>query len=172
MKARLIEVLGAWDGTHTNYLGQVYQTSCSDPSFADTLTQICLEHPQLQIAATWLLKHAIEQTKDTSAEAVSELLKHWRQIDTWQVKLHLLQILPLIKLTEDILIDTEDFARSCLKDENKFVRTWAYQGLYEVSRHIPGLKREVSYLCERGMETESAAVKARIRKIREQLRKS
>jgi len=66
----------------------------------------------------------------------------------------------------------DSFVRKCLKSEVKFVRAWAYQGFFELTKYIPEYKNECQLLCEEAMERESGAIKSRVRKVLKQLEKS
>lgn len=52
-----------------------------------------------------------------------------------------------------------------LSDNNKFVRAWAYNGLYELSRQYEDLRIETMLLLDAGLNDEAASVRARIRNI-------
>jgi hypothetical protein len=51
-----------------------------------------------------------------------------------------------------------------LQEENKFVRAWAYHGLYELAKQF-GDSDNVIPLVMKGMNDEAASVRARVRNI-------
>jgi hypothetical protein len=57
------------------------------------------------------------------------------------------------------------FLRTCLADENKFVRAWAYNGFYLLSQQYPEYQQETEQFFAMAMRDEAASVKARIRNI-------
>ncbi|WP_448250543.1 hypothetical protein [Thalassotalea agariperforans] len=52
-----------------------------------------------------------------------------------------------------------------LTDQNKFVRAWTYNGLYELSKQHPEYIKEAKQFFEMAMRDEAPSVKARIRNI-------
>ncbi len=165
INTNLLDGLKKWDGKHIKYLTKLYQTNSGDPSFPENLVAIIINEKDLQKTATWLIKHHYDNGQTLSPLLIEKLLKVCGNVDNWEAKLHLLQLLPHFKLTHNTLLSTENFVRACLNDSNKFVRAWTYNGLYELTKYIPELKTEVEFLCQRALETESAAVQARVRKI-------
>ena len=61
--------------------------------------------------------------------------------------------------------NVETFLRECLVNDTKFVRAWAYSGLYELAFQYPEYKEEAKQLFEMAMRDEPASVKSRIRKV-------
>jgi len=49
--------------------------------------------------------------------------------------------------------------------ENKFVRSWAYNGFYGLSRQYPEYIQETKQFFEVAMKDEAPSVKARIRNV-------
>ena len=74
-------------------------------------------------------------------------------------------MLPSLEVSFGSMASVENFVRICLKESNKFVRAWAYNGMYELTKYMPELQPEVLFLCQKAMETESPAVKARVNKV-------
>lgn len=163
--------LQQWDGKHTDLLIQIYQNHVYSPDFFSDLIDLCFSEPTLQTPATWIIKHHYDQKQSLSENLMNELVKRGKQFSDWEARLHLLQILPKVPMDRGVVPYVEEWVRKGLKDENKFVRAWSYQGLYEVSRHIPEMKEELRLLCEDALQLESASVKARVRKVIKQLEK-
>jgi hypothetical protein len=163
--------LREWDGVHIEYLTRIYAAHYLDLIFFHTLISICINDQSLQKPTTWLIKHHYDNGHTLPCDLTEKLLTTCKNIENWEAKLHLLQLLPYIKLTEKSIIITEDFTRKCLKDNNKFVRAWAYNGIYELTKYIPELNNELESICKIAMETESASVKSKVRKIQKLLNK-
>ena len=164
-KEDLIPPLQHWDGTHMEYLTDLYEQYHHDPTFFLSLLEITEENSSLQTATTWLIKHQYDQKQSLPQEIIDQLLTTSMQLDHWEAKLHILQLLPKVTIAQNTLNTVDQFVRKCLKDDTKFVRAWAYQGLYEVYKHIPEYEHELRLLCENALQTESAAIKARVRKV-------
>ena len=165
MKSQLIEDLLQWDGKHTDYLIDVYTRNAITPYFYKELILIISDQPKTQVASTWLIKHHYDQKNQLPDILITELLKSCDLLEEWGAKLHILQILPKVIITDDCLNVVDQFVRKCIKDKQKFVRAWGYQGLYEVSKSIPQYREEIKSICTEALEKESASVKVRLRKI-------
>ncbi len=165
MNTTLIDKLKSWDGVHIEYLTKLYNTDKTNADFFESLVTICVDEQDLQKTTTWLIKHHYDNGQVLPKPLTEKLLTACKNVENWEAKLHLLQLLPHFELTEKTIIITEDFARKCLTDNNKFVRAWAYNGLYELTKYIPELKTELAFICQRAMETESASIKSKVKKI-------
>lgn len=165
MKTNLKSKLKLWDGVHIEYLANLYNTDKTNEDFFENLVTICANEQDLQKTTTWLIKHHYDNGQTLPESLTERLLATCKSVENWEAKLHLLQLFPHFKLTDKSIIITEDFARKCLADNNKFVKAWAYNGLYELTKFIPELKTELEIICQRAMETESAAIKSKVRKI-------
>ena len=165
MNSELNSKLKLWDGVHIEYLAELYGANSSRLEFFENLVTICVNEQDLQKTATWLIKHHYDNGQTLPKQLTERLLTSCKTVKNWEAKLHLLQLLPYFKLTNKSIILTEDFIRKCLEDNNKFVRAWAYNGFYELTKYIPELREELEFVCQRAMETESAAIKSKVKKI-------
>jgi hypothetical protein len=165
MNTVLNNKLKLWDGVHIEYLTELYGANSSSLDFLENLVTICVNEQDLQKTATWLIKHHYDNGHTLSEMLTERLLTSCKTVENWEAKLHLLQLLPHFKLTDKSIPIADDFARNCLIDSNKFVRAWAYNGLYELTKYIPEMKTELVFICQRAMETESAAIKSKVKKI-------
>lgn len=171
MDKDLLHKLQSWDGKHSAPLIQIYKDYQGHALFFEDLVDICLKYPDLQVAATWILKHHFDQKKHVDHDLINQLLREGKSYQGWETRIHMLQILPNVVMKEETVPYVEEWVRKAMRDDNKFVRAWSYQGMYEVSRHIPEMKEELKLLCEDALELESASVKARVRKVLKQLAK-
>ncbi|MCP4400146.1 MAG: hypothetical protein GY801_22915 [bacterium] len=57
------------------------------------------------------------------------------------------------------------FLKACLVDRHKFVKAWAYNGLYELATQHREYTEETQQLFDMAMRDEATSVKARIRNI-------
>jgi hypothetical protein len=165
MNSNLIDKLKSWDGVHIEYLKKLYNSDNTNANFYENLVSICTTEKDLQKVSTWLIKHHYDNGHTLSNSETERLLTSCNTAENWEAKLHLLQLLPHFELTEKSIIIADDFVRNCLTDSNKFVRAWAYNGLYELTKYIPELRTELEFICQRAMEIESAAIKSKVKKI-------
>lgn len=167
--------LSRWDGKSVADLETIYRAllESKNHSLTDIQQQLIalLEDVTLQTAASWLLKRAWEQNNLTPSAAVSKKIIHALPLlETWETKLHILQSLPHLPLSQSSISKTESkklyaFLHKNLSAENKFVRAWTYHGFYELALNYPSYTEEVKLLFRRAMLDEAASVKARIRNI-------
>jgi hypothetical protein len=165
MNTDLKSKLKLWDGIHIEYLKELYEVNSSSLDFFENLVTICVNEQDLQKTTTWLIKHHYDNGQTLPESITERLLTTCKNVENWEAKLHLLQLLPHFNLTKKSIITTDHFTRECLIDNNKFVRAWAYNGLYELTKYIPELITELEFICQRAMQTESAAIKSKVRKI-------
>jgi len=158
--------LGTFDGKHTDTLETL--TTQLHPT-APLLRELCeiarSDEVTLQTAATWLLKRFQENGVSFSSAQIDNCLALLDQVTYWEAKLHLLQMLPEFVISADWQNTLYDILKKCLKDDNKFVRAWSYNGLFKLAQQHPQLRTEVAELLVRGQQEEAASVRARIRNI-------
>ncbi len=171
MKEQLERLILDWDGKRTAPLAQAFATFGNGPEFVAALLELSEADADLQKGATWLLKHHLENGGTLSAEQRQALLRLLPHLLHWETRLHLLQLLPDLKLQGEEVAAAETFVRRNLNDPNTFVRAWALYGLAVLVLHDPSLKEEAVRLNQHVFETEKGAVKVRARKALELLQK-
>jgi len=87
---------------------------------------------------------------------------------SWQSKLHVLQSLPYLDIPSKDKRKLECFLKQALADKNKFVRAWAYNGFYVLSRQYSEYEEYAAQIIGLAMQDEAPSVKARIRNIMKQ----
>ena len=113
----------------------------------------CLEDEGAQRGATWLLKHYLEQQpRSVDAATIESVYSRLEELVHWEAKLHVLQCIPYMPVPAAQAQAVETFVRSCLRDQAKFVRAWAYNGFCELARLRPGLRGEAMRLFERALD--------------------
>ena len=165
MISELISKLSQWDGIHIEFLKELYNLHSSNVDFFENLVLICTLEQNLQKTATWLIKHHYDNGKNLTNHNSENLLNCCLKIENWEAKLHILQLVPFFPISNNSYVILEDFIRKCLIDKNKFVRAWAFSGLYELTKFNPLLKSELELMCQNAMKTETAAIKSRVKKI-------
>ena len=158
-----------WDGKSAEQIKKLYRKYATQENFSSHLVKT-LKLPQLQAGATWLLKAWLESGNQLAAKERNGLFKKLSSLETWDAQLHVLQMLPYLeipstKTNKSVLPALEDFVDQCLISEKKFVRAWAYQGLFEIARVEPSKRESIEKLFAQALENEPASVKARIRSL-------
>lgn len=124
------------------------------------------DETELQVGATWVLKHLAERgtaPSGASGEAFLSLLVRPIAPDAL---LHILQTLPHMRIDADRLGGLRDGLLELIRSKRTFIRAWAYNGLGVLAARDPSLRSEVQRLFDQAVKTDSAAVKVRIRHAR------
>ena len=161
----LLEEIASWDGKSAAALRSTYDHHGAQEDFIATVLE-CLADVDLQRAATWLLKRRLEEGNSLSAADCRAVCRGLPAKAHWESRLHLLQCIPYLAISEDDRAGLERFLDTCLASDNKFVRAWTYNGFHELSLRFPRYRERVDRMLDRASETEAASVRARIRNIR------
>ncbi|MYB04183.1 MAG: hypothetical protein F4011_04670 [Acidimicrobiaceae bacterium] len=121
---------------------------------------------ELQIGATWVLKHLAERGTAPSGPHGEKLLRLLGRPLEPDALLHILQTLPHMEVDAEPQGALRDALLALIKHRRAFVRAWAYNGLGVLAAREPSLRQEIQTLFDRAARTETAAVKARIRHAR------
>ncbi len=160
----LRQQLLSWDGKSTDVLKQLAPRFRNNEHLAPTLIAF-LGEPQLQKGASWLLKNHLDGGGSVDRTSCSAIVRQLSGLKHWEADLHVLQCVAHLEIARDDRLEFEEFLERCIASKNKFVRAWAYNGYYELSRQYPEYRESVGHLLQQGLESEPASVKARIRNI-------
>lgn len=158
--------LESYDGKTVSTLETIYRNYLHDAEALEELVSL-VAHPatNVQTGATWLLKKCLQQGLVLAPELQQRLLDQLQNIACWQSRLHLCQALPHLHLQPGQKRTVETFYQECLTEKNKFVRAWAYNGLYALAKIFPENLPATIELLNEAYRNESAAVRARIRNL-------
>ena len=170
MKETCEDVFSQWDGKHTDPLIGLYQDYQGCSEFWDYLLNAYLEHPEWQVPITWLIKHHYDQKQELIADKVQLMLDGFSNLEQWEARLHILQLIPKWRLSKEQASFLEPLLNSAMKDDKKFVRAAAYEAFAKIVPHLSHEAR-ASFLerCETAMATESASVKVKLRRALKKL---
>ena len=124
------------------------------------------EEPELQVGATWVIKCLAERGVVLRGPQAGALLQLLGRRIAPDATLHVLQTLPFVEVATAEEPALKRALLALIKSGRAFVRAWAYNGLGVLAVCNPELRAEVERLFDRAAETETAAVKARIRHAR------
>jgi hypothetical protein len=153
----------SWAGKSAAVMEQTYERLHRSPTFVQDVLE-AVSREDAQVGATWLLKKHLDNRNKLDVRDSLPLFQSLDRLEHWEARLHVLQSLPTLSIPPSFRRKTEAFLRRCLIEENKFVRAWAYNGLYELAQRFPQYRVEVTQLLESALDTEPASVKARVRK--------
>jgi len=121
---------------------------------------------ELQVGATWVLKHLAERGTAPRARNAAALLSLLERPLAPDAVLHLLQTIPYMEIEAAQHGALRRTLLQLITSKRTFIRAWAYNGLGVLAARDPSLRSEVGRLFDRAAKTETAAVKARIRHAR------
>ncbi len=164
--------LAAFDGRHTDVLEELAGRLSPTPEVIDALCALAgNEDPDLQSAATWILKRLQDDGATLAQAQIDALLDVLGRAASWDAKLHLLQMLSRWEVPDSAagaLFRTIQ-GDAYLFASNTFVRAWSYNGLAALAESHPDLREEAAALLAAGERDDAASVRARIRNIAKQM---
>ncbi|WP_395373621.1 hypothetical protein [Marinicella sp. W31] len=163
----LKEALQSWDGKQTDFIGQIYTDLSQHSDFIEDCIAL-LQDPKLQSGASWLLKQHHDSGKRLDEQHITAVFNALEHLEHWQAKLHILQSMAYMRVAKKQLNHVRQFIQLAINDDNKFVRAWGYDGLYQLARQYPQYSDETREFFSMAMRDEAASVKARIRNILKQ----
>ena len=164
-KQHLENLLFKWDKKHTDYLKSIYRANIHNPSFIQLLIDLYLTDTPSELPASWLIKHYCDAGETLTQVQVEQILNNFDALTDWGSRLHILQIIPKIQLTEHLAKQIEPEIRKLLTSDNKFVKAAAYEACFEVVQVNPAFTNEFKSICEGALASESASVKVKIKRI-------
>ena len=156
--------IASWDGKSAADIQAIYHSHSAEDGFADAIVALSLTEAY-EKGATWLLKAWLEAGHTLDQHQIAKVYSSLHRLKHWQAKLHVLQSIPFMPVAEAESKSLYNFLRGTMIDQNKFVRAWSYNGLYELSRYHSEYKNETKQYFDMAMRDEAPSVKARIRNI-------
>jgi len=153
-----------WDGKSADQISMIFDRYNTDPDFLNAITDL-LQVTSLQSGASWLLKRYLELGAAICASKVSFVYERLDGGMHWEARLHLLQSMDYMPITDADRDRVNRFLRLQITDKNKFVRAWSYNGLYLLAKQHAQYQDEVAEMLAKAMLDEAASVKSRIRNL-------
>jgi len=127
-------------------------------------------NPLVRMRAADAVEKVTAQRPDLLQRYKRSLLHTIANIDQQEVRWHVAQMIPRLNLTPTERVRAVGILFAYLSLKSKIVRTFALQALVSLSYNDSDLRRRVIKLLHEVIETGSPALKARGRKLLEQLR--
>lgn len=156
--------IAAWDEKSAADIKAIYDAHHAEADFADSIIDLSFTQT-FEKGATWLLKAWLESGHTLTKSQIRKIYGALDQLEHWEARLHVLQCIPFMPIPEVESKNVYTFLRLSLTDQNKFVRAWSYNGLYELSKQYSKYLNETRQYFEMAMCDEAPSVKARIRNI-------
>jgi len=160
---KLLYHVNHWDGKDIDFLVTTWEHYSSVAGFHEDVLESLALTDRHQSAASWLLRRSLQRGYKPEADEANSIYLALTNVTSWEAQLNLLQCMDLLDVPVYARSALEKYLREALTDKNKFVRAWAYNGLYELARQYPELREEALQIMEMGARDEPASVKARIR---------
>ena len=157
--------IASWDAKNVAEIKEIYQRYRSDSDFAAQLISF-FDSAELEVGATWLLKHYLEQGGTLTKTEVARLHRSFKHLQHWSAKLHVLQCAEYWLVPKRYQQSTLAFIRSCLDHQRPFVRANAHHSFFWFANQFPEFREEVLQGFDNASTQETASVQARIRNLR------
>ncbi|MFO0698644.1 MAG: hypothetical protein U0236_05400 [Nitrospira sp.] len=168
------DIVHALEGGDRRSIGrsnQVVARVRRTPTLFSTLID-CMHHEDELVCMR--AADAVEKLTVTNPEWLRpfrvQLIKLAARAEQPELRWHLAQVLPRLELRRRDCLIVAAVLRRYLKDRSRIVRTFSMQGLADLTKQDPSLRRSIQPLLSRLTKTGSAAMKSRGRKLLAQLR--
>ncbi len=166
----LIDELGKFDGKRTAPLDKIAQRILHRKGIVNELIAFAQSNDiKIQSAATWLLKNLNEQRNLFSEAQTVDLIDLLSNLNHWDAKLHVLQILPSLTIPSQHFDPLQRNLKKNTQSENKLLRAWSFNGLEVLAYQHSSLRSEVNRILSVAQNDPAASVRARIRQISKSL---
>ncbi len=159
---KIADAIAAWDGKSVEYLKKLYISSTSSRQLAASLLRL-MKRKDLQPGASWMLKQHLSAGHRLTPAQESTLASMLPDLADIDCKLHVLQCMQYMSIGKQHCDAYASFVSECLAADNKFVRAWAYSGLYELAVRHPAYRKEAKATLTRATQDPAASVRARAR---------
>jgi len=156
--------IASWNGKSADDIAAIYNQYYNKSDFHSSIVSL-IKNKSYETGASWLLKHDFELGGQLNANEISIVYGVLSKLEYWEAKLHLLQCIEYMPISKTDVKKVENFLRLTLSGENKFVRTWAYNGFYLLAKQYIEYQEDANQFFEMALRDEAPSVKARIRNI-------
>ena len=164
--AAIDEAIAAFDGTHVEPLREAADKAESSPAVIDRLIDVGFSgEPNPQIAATWLLKHYLEQGFDLTDAQNAAIADGLERLTGWAVQLHLAQSFRWLRCPDARAAKVADILKAWFQSDRNFLRAWACDALWQLGKQHEAV-RDTAFETLLAAEADPAAsVRARARNL-------
>ncbi len=163
----LAQALFDFDGKRTAPLEQFAAAHSAD---ADLIAELCdfaaSDDPNLQTAATWLLKRFGVGDAQLSSRQTETLLRLLVDESGWLPRIHILQMMDTLVLPAEMAAPLMNALAAQARGDNTFIRAWSVHGAVALAEQAPAYRASALDLLAAAERDEAASVRARVRKLR------
>ena len=137
--------------------------------YADTLIMLAADATDtVSAAATWLIKHHLEQGRTLSPAQTGKLIENLLAITAWGAQLHVCQSIRFLDIPPNYATTLIAWLRPLRSHQRPFLRAWALDATCQVARQRENAMPEARAALEAALTDPAASVKARARAINRQ----
>ena len=163
----LAQALSDFDGKSTGPLERFAAAHNADAVLVADLCDFAAgADPNLQAAATWLLKRFGVTGAQLSARQCEILLRLLLQESSWLSRLHVLQMMHTLDAPAALAAPLMAALRTHAMGDNKFIRAWSAHGAAALADQHPEFRDSARDLLVAVERDEAASVQARLRRTR------
>ena len=168
MKLHLL--LADYDGKSVAIL-QSFQAAHppDDAILAEAVDLVASADPGTSNGAGWLLRSYLADGANLSGDLTDRLADRLADIPSGMPRLHVCQAMAWIPIQPRHTAVFADFLRECIGSPRPFVRAWAIDGLWRLALLHAEFRAEAIHQIEQGMSDTAASVRARCRRIAEEI---
>lgn len=158
--------LADYDGKQVAVLEAIKRSRTPDVTLlTELIALVDADESDVATGATWLLRSYLEDGATLGPKLVSSLASALRHIDSHWARLHICQAVRSIVIPAGDASSFADFLRESTQSKRPFVRAWATDGLFHLSRQHASYEKEARLCLEHALTDRAASVRARARKI-------
>lgn len=158
--------LRLYDGKHTDVLERIASEHEANASLVRSLLTLARDNDgKVRAGAIWLIRRLHREGYRFTAAQVRAIVRLFLESEHWEPRLNLLQVIDTLPVAPGDRAVLVKGLEAATKDENAFVRAWAWSALYAHSRDLPTLRRRVDAGIEAAANAETPAVRARLRRV-------
>ncbi len=117
--------------------------------------------PCVRMRAADVLEKVSRDAPQALQPFAGELIGHLREVTQKEVRWHLALLVPRLSLAGRECEDVSATLQEYLTDRSSIVKTFAMQGLADLTRQCPGLREQAGELIRSCVKTGTAAMRAR-----------
>ncbi len=167
---RLLEKLAGGDRRSIGRSNEIVAEVLHNPSLFGALFEgLYHDDPLVRMRAADAVEKITARQPEWLGQYKGQLLRDLAASDQQEIRWHVAQMLPRLALTHTEHAAAVHILKGYLNDNSSIVRACTLQALADLAQHDKYLRREVIDLVKSAMQTGTAAMKSRGRKILEEL---
>ncbi len=158
--------LDAYDGRQVRTLrGLISVVAPPEAVMMHIIARCQDEEARIQSGASWLVKNFLEAGARLNAAQTKALIASYGPTVSWDACLHHCQSMRWLTIPESAMAEVGEFIGRCTGAPEPFVRAWAYDALFQITRADPMLLADTVDVLQDAEEDPAPSVRARVRAL-------